>query len=217
MPRGKAATFDQQRAAILAAAAELFAEKGFTGASMADVALACGVSKPLLYHYYRDKRHLLFDAADSYLDRLVAISTEKRSRELTPDAHFRALVTRFMREYEHARAQHIVLVQDVKYLGPTERESVIAKQRRVVDAFAQAINALRPRLRTRALRVPLAMILFGMINWTFTWLRPEGRLTYADMANIVADVFLHGVVEPQPPTRSMPARRFTAARNGARA
>ncbi|PWT70511.1 MAG: TetR/AcrR family transcriptional regulator [Proteobacteria bacterium] len=216
MPRGKGATFDQQRAAILNAAAQLFAQKGFTGASMADVARACGVSKPLLYHYYRDKRHLLYGAADSYLDRLVAISTLKRSRDHDADAHFRALVAAFMREYEHAQAQHIVLVQDVKYLGPAERAAVIAKQRRVVDAFAHAISALRPRLRDKALRVPLTMLLFGMINWTFTWLRPTGRLTYDDMAKVVADVFLHGVA----PSASVRIERSPfrgSERSGARA
>jgi len=65
MPRGKGPTFDSQRATILEAAAILFAEKGFASASMADLAEACGVSKALLYHYYRDKAHLLFDTADS--------------------------------------------------------------------------------------------------------------------------------------------------------
>jgi hypothetical protein len=51
----------------------------------------------------------------------------------------------------------------------------------------------------KKLRVPLAMILFGMINWTFTWLRADGSLTYSDMADIVSDIFLSGAVSP--PTR----------------
>ena len=38
--------------------------------------------------------------------------------------------------------------------------------------------------------MPLAMILFGMINWTFTWLRAEGPLTYEDMGQVVAEIFL---------------------------
>jgi len=215
MPRGKAPTFDRQRAAILSAAAGSFAENGFTEASMADVARACGVSKPLLYHYYRDKRHLLFDAVDSYLDRLIAISAVVHARALPPHEHFRALVAQFMREYEHAQAQHIVLVQDVKYLGPDERARVIAKERQVVEAFTQAIAGLRPRLRRKALRVPLTMVLFGMINWTFTWLRPDGQLTYSDMAEVVADVFMHGILPPRPAGRR--GRRSGPQRNGARA
>jgi AcrR family transcriptional regulator len=193
MPRGKAPTFELQRATILQSAAQLFAEKGFVGASMADLARACRVSKALLYHYYRDKEHLLFDTADSYLDTLIGIVAEVRARDLPPTEHFGALVARFMQEYEHSQAQHMVLVQDVKFLGESERSRVVAKERQVVDAFGEAIAALKPRFRRKALRVPLAMILFGMINWTFTWLRADGPLTYQDMAKVVTDIFLRGV------------------------
>jgi AcrR family transcriptional regulator len=193
MPRGKAPTFELQRATILQNAARLFAQKGFAGASMADLARACGVSKALLYHYYRDKEHLLFDTADTYMDTLIGIVAEVRARGLPPMEHFAALVARFMQEYEHSQAQHMVLVQDVKFLGESERRQVVAKERQVVEAFAQAIAALEPRFRSKTLRMPLAMILFGMINWTFTWLRADGPLTYQDMAKVVTEIYLRGV------------------------
>jgi AcrR family transcriptional regulator len=195
MARTRAPTFDQQRASILQAAARLFAERGFEGASMAELARACGVSKPLLYHYYRDKQHILSDIADSYMDRLLAIVAEVRARKLPAEENLRALIARFMQEYRHSQAQHMVLVQDVKFLADLQRAQVTGKEREVVDAFAQAIAALRPRFRKKALRVPLAMILFGMINWTFTWLRAEGPLTYEDMAQVVSEIFLRGVTD----------------------
>ena len=195
MARTRAPTFDQQRASILQAAARLFAERGFEGASMAELARACGVSKPLLYHYYRDKQHILSDIADSYMDRLLAIVAEVRARKLPAEENLRALIARFMQEYRHSQAQHMVLVQDVKFLADLQRAQVTGKEREVVDAFAQAIAALRPRFRKKALRVPLAMILFGMINWTFTWLRAEGPLTYEDMARVVSEIFLRGVTD----------------------
>jgi len=175
------------------AAARLFADHGFPSASMAQLAQACGISKPLLYHYYRDKAHILFDVADGYMNTLTEIVAEVKAEALEPEAHFRALVGRFMQAYQHSQAQHMVLVQDVKFLGEAERATVIAKERAVVDAFAAAIAKLKPRWPRKALRVPLAMILFGMINWTFTWLRADGPLRYEDMAEVVADIFLHGV------------------------
>lgn len=196
MPRGKASTFELQRATILQTAARLFAEKSFAGASMADLARACGVSKGLLYHYYRDKEHLLFDTADSYVDTLIAIVAEVRARGLPPMEHFTTLISRFMQEYEHSQAQHMVLVQDVKFLGEAERARVVSKERQVVEAFAQAIAALKPRFRKKTLRVPLAMILFGMINWTFTWLRADGPLTHEDISKVVTEIFLEGVSAP---------------------
>src|SRR5215813_3507988 len=102
MARPRAATFDQQRDALLAAAAELFAERGYATASIADLARVCGVSKGLLYHYYRDKEHLLFDIADRYLDTLVQLVAEVEQAAPAPEAALRELIERFMVAYEHA-------------------------------------------------------------------------------------------------------------------
>jgi len=191
--RPKAAGFETQRAAIRDAAARLFAEKGYPSASVADLARACGVSKALLYHYYRDKEDLLADVAVSYVDRLAAIVAEVAAQGLPPAAHLRRLVEVFMAEYEHSAARHRVLVQDVKYLERAHRSRVLARQRKVVGAFAEVIERLAPAAPRAELSKPLTMILFGMINWTFTWLKDRGPLTYADMAPIVSDLFLGGI------------------------
>lgn len=193
MPRSKAATFETQRAAIRDAAAQLFADKGYPSASVADLARACGVSKALMYHYYRDKEDLLADVAMSYVDRLASIVDEVAAQPLPPAAQLRRLIEAFMAEYEHSAARHRVLVQDVKYLERAHRARVLARQRKVVDGFATVIAELAPDASARGLRKPLAMILFGMINWTFTWLKDRGPLTYSDMAPLVADLFLGGI------------------------
>ncbi len=84
MARTKAAGFDKQRAAIRDAAAREFADKGYAAATIADIARACGVSKALMYHYYRDKEHLLADIAESYIERLQAIIDQVRAESLPP-------------------------------------------------------------------------------------------------------------------------------------
>src|SRR5512145_333204 len=179
MARTKAASFDAQRAAIRDAAAQLFADKGYPSASVADLARACGVSKALMYHYYRDKEDLLADVAMSYVDRLASIVDEVAAQPLPPAAQLRRLIEAFMAEYEHSAARHRVLVQDVKYLERAHRGRVLARQRKVVDGFAAVIARLAPEATRAELAKPLTMILFGMINWTFTWLKDRGPLTYA--------------------------------------
>ena len=207
MARPRAATFDSQRAGILQTAAQLFAAQGYASTSMAAVAKARGMSKALLYHYYRDKQHILFDIADCYMDLLLEIVAEVDAQALGPAQRLHALVARFMRTYEHAQPQHVVLVQDVKFLSVVDRRRILAKERRVVDAFARVIAVLKPRFRIDQLEVPLTMILFGMINWTFTWLRPRGRLTYRDMADIVSEIFLRGILGPAPAQTTTRSRR----------
>ena len=211
MARPRAADFEQHRDAILAMAARLFADRGYAAGSIAELAAACGVSKALLYHYYRDKEQLLFDIADRYIDSLLTIVDEVESERLAPDAHLRRLIERFMQAYEHAAAYHRVLVQDVKYLSPAHRRRVVGKQGQVVDAFARAIAPVAPQLSGDALLKPVTMTLFGMINWTFTWLKESGPLTYAQMAPVVADLFLRGVGVLQAPAVP-PARRGAAGR-----
>lgn len=51
------------------AALELFAERGFDGASMADLADRIGIAKPSLYNYYRSKEELLLDLLEQAIAR----------------------------------------------------------------------------------------------------------------------------------------------------
>ncbi|WP_256331058.1 hypothetical protein [Variovorax sp. YR266] len=49
------------------------------------------------------------------------------------------------------------------------------------------------------------MFLFGMLNWMFTWFRPEGRFTYEQMVPIATQLFVNGIsgmdIEPRKTTR----------------
>ena len=51
------------------------------------------------------------------------------------------------------------------------------------------------------------MLLFGMMNWMFTWLRPGGALSHADMAPVVADLFFGGLAAVRAPARASRPRR----------
>jgi TetR/AcrR family transcriptional regulator len=90
----------------------------------------------------------------------------------------------------------------------------LSVQRQVVTAFAQAVALARPELVAASLNKPLAMLLFGMMNWMFTWLQPEGKLSHAEMAPVVADLFLGGLgavrldpATPPPTRRTRPASK----------
>lgn len=202
MARPRAAGYDDQRQQILAAAAQLFAERGYTAATMNAVAAASGVSKPTLYHYVRDKHDLLAQISTGHVARLEALVAAVGARRLVPEPRLRALIDCFMQAYAGAAHEHRVLTEDVKFLDAEARAVVLAAQRRVVAAFADAIAALRPELRASALETPLAMLLFGMINWTFTWLRPGGALTHATLAPVVEQLFFGGLPAVQAAPRA---------------
>ncbi|WP_295855654.1 TetR/AcrR family transcriptional regulator [uncultured Xylophilus sp.] len=199
MARGRAPNYDLQRETIVARAAELFALRGYPGTSMNEVAQACGVSKPTLYHYYRDKYAMLVAIAEGHVRRLHALIGELDARALPPDDHLRELIRRFVEEYASAQHAHRVLTEDVRFLEGEDRERVLAFERDVVAGVARAVAALRPDLAAARMDKPLSMLLFGMINWMFTWMKPDGVLDYDAMAPIVADLFLGGLPAVRPP------------------
>ena len=234
MARPRAADYEAQRHQLMQAAAELFAQRGFTAATMNDVAAAAGVSKATLYHYFQDKHALLGEIVGSHVSRLQALAREvmlpptSANRDATAplnsqcgapaqgrpgraggsaadESRLRDLIRRFMLAYADAQNEHRVLTEDVKFLDEAARQTVLDGQREVVAAFARGIAACRPDLDP-AMAKPLAMLLFGMINWTFTWLRPHGGLTHEALGEVVADLFFGGLgqVRADVPARHLP-------------
>jgi AcrR family transcriptional regulator len=193
MGRGRATGYNDQRQAILDQAARLFARQGYSATSMNQVAQACGLSKATLYHYYRDKYSLLVSIADEHVSRLQELVASLAAQARDPREHLEQLIHRIMAEYANARDAHRVLTEDVKFLQPADQARVLDKERQVVAGVARAVCALRPELEGSDLTKPLTMLLFGMINWMFTWMRPDGALTHEAMAPIVSDLFLGGV------------------------
>ncbi len=206
MARGRSPGYDDQREMILRHAAELFAHRGYPATSMNEVAEACGLSKPTLYHYFRDKYNLLVHIADGHVSRLQALVEEVEGQQLEPEARLRELIQRFVQEYAEAQHAHRVLTEDVRFLQPEDSERILGKERAVVAVFAKALAQMRPDTDAAGLTKALTMLLFGMINWMFTWLKPDGELDYETMAPIVADLFFGGV-----PAVRMPAARANKA------
>jgi len=193
MPRPRSPGYGDQHKAILTAAAQLFAQRGYTATTMLEVAAACGVSKPTLYHYVRDKHDLLAQITGNHVSRLVELVDGVAAQALPPAECLRELVSRFMSVYAQAQHEHRVLTEDMKFLTPPQQRQVQDGQRRVVQVFADALTALRPELKTQGLDKPLAMLLFGMMNWTFTWLRADGRLSHDSLAPVIFNLMMGGL------------------------
>ena len=199
-----------QAEVILDAAARFFAERGFPGASMSDLARECGISKALVYHYYTNKEALLYDITERYMARLVALCDEIESQSLPPGEHLRALIRRFLDEYQTSQSRHMVLTHDAKFLEAPRRKIIVARQRHVIDAFRRAISAATGGKLAVADALPAAMLVFGMINWTFTWLKPGGAMSYDDFADSVI-AMIEGGLGALPPSASTKGSRRKAS------
>ncbi len=202
MARGRSPGYEDQRELILQRTAELFALRGYSGTSMNEVAQACGMSKPTIYHYFRDKYSLLLEISDGHVSRLLAVVQEVQAQNLSPEPRLRTLISHFVHEYAHAQHAHRVLTEDVRFLNDDDKEQVLGKERAVVASFSEAVAQIRPDADKAGLSKALAMLLFGMMNWMFTWLKPDGQLNHETMAPMVADLFMGGIEAVETPIQT---------------
>jgi AcrR family transcriptional regulator len=197
MARPKSSQHEFKRDEILDIAAQCFADRSYPAASMNDIATAGGTSKARLYHYYESKEAILFDLLDRYTQRLLAVigqveATAQR-RSLDDRAALHELVRSFLDEYEHSATRHVALLHDTKFLGDAQRDLIMNRQRDVVSAVTRFVRRAYPARVEEANQTAVTMMLFGMINWTFTWLRPGGALSYSAFAEDVIAMLEHGL------------------------
>ena len=202
MARPKSSQHELKRDEILDVAAQCFADRSYHAASMNDIAAACGTSKARLYHYYESKEAILFDLLDRYTQRLLAIfgqveATAQR-RSLDDRAAVHEMVRAFLEEYEHSATRHVALLGDTKFLGEAQRELIRNRQRDMVSGMTRFLRRAYPERFDARNQTALTMMLFGMINWTFTWLRPGGEMSYSAFAEEVIAMLENGLAGGKP-------------------
>jgi AcrR family transcriptional regulator len=197
MARPKSSQHELKRDEILDVAAQCFADRSYAAASMNDIAAAGGTSKARLYHYYESKEAILFDLLDRYTQRLLGVIAQTEAaaqrRNLDDRAALHELVRGFLEEYENSATRHVALLHDTPFLGQEQRELILDRQRDVVSAVTRFLRRAYPQRVTATNQTPVTMMLFGMINWTFTWLRPGGALSYAAFADEVIAMLENGL------------------------
>jgi AcrR family transcriptional regulator len=164
----------QRREELTRIAARLFAERGYQGTSLADLADELGVQKPSLYHHIASKEDLLWavasegaEAFHAALDGVPATASAAERIRLALRAH----LTVVAQQLDVAT----VFVREWRHLGGERREAFVAERRRyeqrVRDLFRDGVE--QSELRTD-LDVPTAALLFlSAANWAYTWLQPD--------------------------------------------
>lgn len=186
MARTQAADYEERRESIVDRAAQLFADKGFSETSVADIARSCETSKSLIYHYYKSKEEILYAVMSSHVDQLIEDVENAASSGKPPAQELQLLLRSFMEHYVSAVARQKVMLNEIGNLPPDKRATIVGKQRKIVEAVEALLCEMSPTLRDEpGVARAQTMLLLGMINWTHTWFHPTGSIKaerIADMA-----------------------------------
>ena len=189
MGRLRSPDYYVQRGTIIDCAAAAFARLGFAATSISDIAEACGCSRSRLYHYFASKDALLHEILESHVDLLLARCASSSLSDCSGEERLSRAIGMFLQVYAVSHDQHIVMLTCLDALPPERRRDIVAKQRRLIDFVGAILAEIHPAGRNDHLDV---MLLFGMMNWTYTWYNPAGPATPADVAARIVRLFLHG-------------------------
>jgi AcrR family transcriptional regulator len=154
-----------RREALLAAAARLFAERGYNGVSLEELGAAAGVSGPAVYRHFEGKQALLGALLVGVSEHLSSGGQAVVAAAPDDAAALRALV-QFHVDFALSNPDVIrVQGQDLGNLADDDRHAVRALQRTYVELWVQVLARLHPDVDTASLRIR-AHAAFGLINST---------------------------------------------------
>ncbi len=156
------------RAELIRVASDLFAERGYAGASLEDIAGKVGLTKGALYHHFRDKR-ALFEAVVAQVleDDLVRIQVESRrvTSHLEENSWDRLMVLTdlFLAGFLDPRARRIVWVDGPAVLGWERWHHVVSEP--TLDRIVAIVGVMEERgVIEPRMRRPLAQLMFGAVQ-----------------------------------------------------
>jgi AcrR family transcriptional regulator len=191
---------------ILTQAAQIFARKGYEGASMRDIAEACNISKSLLYHHFKSKEEMYSRVAVGATQDLYQFVFERVPADAAPSQKIRAFMiataeyfrrhrwawiastTAFWNDPARHRQKERLTRRDryEKYLRSLIQEAIDAGELRDVD-------------------VPMAgRLILSSLNWMHRWYNPAKSLKPEQIAEVYFDMVFNGLQAGAKQGRSRP-------------
>lgn len=162
-----------RRSELTRQAARLFAQKGYHGTSIGDLAEAMGVQKGSLYAHIESKADLLWEVAHggavAFHEALDAVPDDLNATEkirLSLRAHLRVIAEQL--------DVATVFIREWRYLEGERRDEFVAERRRYEERFRALFREGRElgELRTDLDDATATLLALSAANWAYTWLRP---------------------------------------------
>jgi AcrR family transcriptional regulator len=218
----KLAKSAMSRKRVLDAAAAVFQNYGYAGATMRVVGARAGLKAGSIYYHFKSKEELIGAVLDLAMQAVID-GVQDALDALPPEATLRERVGTAI----HAHLTTIIAIGD--YTLTTRRvfgqvpDAIRAQSLRLREAYAAMWHTLltdgqrRGEVRADANLVLVRLFVLGALNWAVEWFNPDG-LSIDSVARSFASVLLDGLVqdhaEADTPKRQSPPKKKSTTRNG---
>ena len=182
-----------RREEILHVAAQLFAQNGYHGTGIAELGEAVGLGKGALYHHIGSKEDLLYEISSRHVIEMVGFGEQLLASDISPLEKFR----RLMRTIADNLPELTVFFREVRTLRGERGEHLLSLRARFEEIWAEILDEGRSAGVFRTADPIVVKGLLGLHNYSYLWLRPDGRLTPEDVSDTFCDLVLRGLLTPE--------------------
>jgi AcrR family transcriptional regulator len=194
--------FDRRLGEILEHATEVFYTKGYEGASMRDLSRSSGMSLAGLYYYFESKEKLLY-LIQKHTFATIMEQLQKRLREVDdPEERVRVFIRNHLEYFlANLKAMKVLSHEDEALSGPLGAEIASMKRDyyRLIRSLVEDLRREKGKEFSGEISSRVAALsLFGMMNWIYTWHNPRRDEGAERLAEVMAEIFLRGLLQERP-------------------
>jgi TetR/AcrR family transcriptional regulator, cholesterol catabolism regulator len=181
---------------ILDAAAQVFRQKGYHGASMSDIAETVNLQKASLYHHVSSKQEILL----ALLDRALGLLTEHiagiAAHDIPADQKLRQMIRAYLQALADNSDLSSVLLFEHRSLDKKFHDRHVPQRDKFEGIWRDIIDeGVRTKVFDCKDTGMAVRALMGVMNWTLTWYRPDGEKSIEKIADGYADLFFNGLLK----------------------
>jgi AcrR family transcriptional regulator len=189
----------QTREIIIRTAADLFALNGYHATGIAELLTACGISRGALYYHMDGKESLLFEICKTQVTNMNAIAEEIAQSDGSAEDRVRSMARALIRNISDHRAEWIVFFREFDGLTGTRRDQILRARERYERYWAEVLESGGRAGELSPVNPLHVKGILGMLNYTYLWISPDGRLTPEEIAETFVDLLMNGL-RPRPLT-----------------
>ncbi len=188
---------DSQRfQAILESAARVICARGYDGASMQEIAEACGITKAGLYHHIETKEKLLLAIMNYGMDLFEDQVIAKVIDIADPVERLKACMVKNIKLVTSGSSKEVtIILHEHNTLTGHAGKQINARKKKYVRFLESSIDEAIRRGQIRRVDSTLAAFAFlGSVLWTYKWFRQDGVLSEEQVASGMVDLFFRGLM-----------------------
>ena len=187
--------YDATLQKILKTSAKIFAEKGFHHTSVRDIARATRKSLAGLYYYFTTKEELLYLIQERCFLTLLQRWEQAAATHADSRARIRAFTENHLSFFLHNMHEMKVMAHEDESLSGEFQDKILVLKRRYVKVLMDLIGELQEQQGGKRFDLRAAtFVLFGMMNWIYTWYQPKRDLPFAQLIEQMLRLYFLGLI-----------------------